>query len=136
MHAIQLDDLQTDKALTQAVVQITQFLGLYQAEAARVLGVQCADIGACASAQKVLQAGKPEWNKARQFVRLYEILFTRFAGDSVAIYHWLRARHPRFGNTPLLLLVDEGKLDDIVVWLESTLPDADNDHQRNTTAEH
>lgn len=119
MHEIKLNELKDDAALTQAVVQITQLLGMYQAEAARVLGLQCEDIGAFATAKRLLQAGSPEWEKARQFVMMYERLYALFAGDSIAIYHWLRAQHAELGSTPLLLIVDEGKLTEVIGWLES-----------------
>lgn len=119
MHEITLKDIADDKALTQAVLQITQMLGMYQAELARVLGLQCGDIGAFASAQKVLAAGSPGWEKARRFVTLYQLLHRHFAGDSVAIYHWLRTTHTQLAGVPMLLMVDEGRLDDVLDWFET-----------------
>lgn len=119
MHEIQLTELTDNKALTQAVVQITQMLGMYQAELARVLGLQCSDIGAFASASKFLQPGSSEWRKAERFVTLYQRLYQHFAGDPVAMYHWLRARHAQLAGVPLLLMVDEGRLDDLVDWFDT-----------------
>ncbi len=119
MHLIQLDKLNNERQLTQAVLQITQMLGMYQAELARVLGLQCRDIGDFASANKVLPTGSPEWEKARQFVTLYERLYQYCAGDAVAMYHWLRVTHPDLAGVPMLLMVDEGCLEDVLNWFES-----------------
>ena len=119
MHEIKLNDLQDSRQLTQAVLQITQMLGMYQAELARVLGLQCSDVGAMASANRVLPEGSPEWVKAKRVVTLYERLYRLFAGDAVAMYHWLRARHASLSDTPLLLMVDEGRLDEVIAWFDS-----------------
>lgn len=119
MHEIKLTELADSKVVTQAVVQITQMLGMYQAELARVLGLQCADIGDFASGKQRLQPGSSEWAKARQFVTLYERLYQHFGGDAVAMYHWLRATHPQLAGIPLLLMVDEGQLDAIVAWFDT-----------------
>jgi hypothetical protein len=34
--------------------------------------------------------------------------------------HWLRKHHPVLGNTPHLLIVDEGRLAEVVSYLEHT----------------
>jgi hypothetical protein len=119
VHEIKLNDLKDARQLTQAVLQITQMLGMYQAELARILGLQCSDIGALASASQVLTEGSLEWGKARQFVALYERLYRFFAGDAVAIFHWLRASHTALDDTPLILLVDEDRLDEVLAWFDS-----------------
>ena len=94
-------------------------LGMYQAELARVLGLQCGDIGDFAVAKRTLQSASPEWEKARSFVSLYEQLYQYFAGDAVAMYHWLRAKQTELAGVPLLLMVDEGRLDELVDWLKN-----------------
>lgn len=119
VHEIKLAELSDDRALTQAVLQIAQMLGLFQAELARVLGVQCGDIGAFAAARATLQAGTPAWEQARRFVILYEHLFRYFAGDAVAMYHWLRVRQVNLADIPLLLMVDAGRLDLVLSWFDS-----------------
>ena len=96
-------------------------LGLYQAELARVLGLQCRDIGDFASAKATLPGGSSAWDKARLFVRLYERLYLFCAGDAVAMYHWIRARQPRLTDTPLLLMVDEGRLAELVDWFDTAV---------------
>lgn len=119
MHEIKLKALKDARQLTQAVLQISQMLGMYQAELARVLGLQCGDIGAMASANGILAVGSSEWGKARRFVIFYEQLYRFCAGDAVTMYHWLRKPHPGLGGTPLLLLVDEHRLDDLIDWFDS-----------------
>ncbi|MBI1424168.1 MAG: hypothetical protein GC149_11920 [Gammaproteobacteria bacterium] len=119
MHEIKLDDLKDARLLTQAVLQITQMLGMYQAELARILGLQCNDIGEMASARQVLSPDSPAWRRARQFVVLYERLYRHFAGDGVAIYHWLRTEQAQLAASPFLAMVDAGRLDDVVGCFES-----------------
>jgi hypothetical protein len=133
VHEIKLNALQDARQLTQAVLQITQMLGMYQAELARVLGLQCSDIGAMAAANRVLSPAMPEWQRAQQFVSLYERLYQHFAGDAVAMYHWLRAKQAPLAASPLLLMVDEGRLDEVVAWFELT-PTRNTPHGGNTQA--
>lgn len=85
-------------------------LGMYQAELARVLGLQCADIGAMASVQKFLEPDSPSWSKAELFIQFYQKLFQRFNGDEVLMVHWLRADLKKFNKSPLLMMVDDGEL--------------------------
>jgi hypothetical protein len=106
------------RRLTQAATQITTFLDLYHAELARILGVKCADIGQLASGGRCLQPGTMAWQQACLFVRLYQALFARTAGDGVAMRHWLRTSSRELCGIPHLLIVDEGRLADVVAHLE------------------
>ena len=117
VHAIRLSELHDDKALTLAVLQIGQLLGMYQAELARVLGLQCQDIGELAGGKRLLSADSGAARQGRLFVSLYEQLYQYCHAEPVAIYHWLRARHPHLGGVPLLLMVDEARLAELVEWL-------------------
>jgi len=120
MHPINFDSLaHDDKALTTAVVQIMQMLGLYQAELARVLGLQCAEVAELASERRILRQDTPEFRRAQQVVRLYEHLYRHFDGEPVAIYHWLRVRLAPSATTPLMLMVDEGRIGELIGWFES-----------------
>ncbi len=94
MHQIKLNELPDTVALTRAVLQISELLGLYQAELARVPGLHCSDIGAFSSAKRHLSVDTPAWIQARHFVALYVLLYQYFSGDSVAIYHWSRKQQP------------------------------------------
>jgi hypothetical protein len=106
------------RRLTQAATQITHFLDLYHAELARILGVKCADIGQFASGSRCLEPGTTAWRQACLFVRLYQALFARTAGDGVAMRHWLRVSSRELCGTPHLLIVDEGRLAEVVAHLE------------------
>jgi hypothetical protein len=52
------------RELTQAVLQITTMLDMFQAELARVLEVNCGDIGQLSCAQKLLEQDS-HWQQAR-----------------------------------------------------------------------
>ena len=106
------------RGLTQAVFQVTELLGLYQAELARILHLNCGDVGRLASGHCCLEPGTVAWQQAGLFVRLQQALYRRERGNGVAMRHWLRVPHPVLGGVPHLLLVDDGRLDDVVRWLE------------------
>ena len=107
------------RRLTQSVLQVTELLGLYQAELARVLQLNCGDIGALASGRRCLEPGTIAWEQARLLVRLYQSLYVRQKGNGAAMCHWLRV--PQWslrGDVPHLLMVDDGRLDDVLRCLE------------------
>ena len=105
--------------LTRQIIFITHQLGLYQAELARVLHLQCADIGRLTSGQTLLEQDSVAWQQARRFVRFYALLVDRLDGDEVAMYHWLRARNSLLKSEPLLMLVDHDQLEPVIRLLES-----------------
>lgn len=111
------------RKLTQTVLQITAMLDLYQAELARLLGIRCGDIGQLASGRRCLQPDTEAWARATRFVRFYQLLFRRMAGDGVAMRHWLRIEDRQLGAVPHRLIVDEGRLHDVVVCLEHATGD-------------
>ena len=98
------------RELSQKVLQVTRLLNMYHAELARILGLQCADIAAMSNARYCLQAESHAWRQAMLFVRLYNRLYDCFDGDSVAMYHWMRANNPGLGGIPHFLLVDHNGL--------------------------
>jgi hypothetical protein len=106
------------RRLTQAVLQIVDMLGLYQAELARVLRLKCGDIGRLAAAQQCLEPATPAWEQAQLLVRCYRALYVAQNGDGVAMRHWLRITDETLGGVPHLLIVDDGRLADVVVCLE------------------
>lgn len=122
MHEIRLTDIRDDRRLTLAVVQIGQMLGFYDAEVARILGVKCGDIGALNDGRQVIQAGSEAGRRAHAFVRFYEALFDCHSGDEAAMHHWLRRDNSKLGGQPLLLLVDDNRIDELVRHLESATP--------------
>lgn len=108
------------RRLTQCVLQITALLDMYQAELARVLGVNCGDIGQLASGRQCLQPESEAWTRARLFVRFYRLLYRRMQGDGVAMRHWLRIEQPQLADVPHRLIVDEARLGDVVAALQNT----------------
>ncbi|MCO6412417.1 MAG: hypothetical protein J5I92_06705 [Thiogranum sp.] len=119
MHEIRLTDIRDDRQLSLAVVQIGQMLGFYNAEVARILGVKCGDIGALSDGREVIQAGSDAGRRAHALVRFYEALFDHHNGDEVAMHHWLRRDNRHLNGQPLLLLVDDNRIDELVRHLES-----------------
>jgi len=106
------------RRLTQAVLQIVEMLGLYQAELARILRLKCGDIGQLAAARQSLEPATPAWAQALLLVRCYRSLYELQQGDGVAMRHWLRVPDAMLGGVPHLLLVDEGRLAEVVASLE------------------
>ena len=109
------------RRLTQCVLQITALLDMYQAELARVLGVNCGDIGLLASGRQCLQPETDAWTRARVFVRFYQLLYRRMHGDGVAMRHWLRVEQPQLAGVPHRLIVDEARLGDVVAALQDVV---------------
>lgn len=107
----------TPQSLSQAVIQVTELLGLYRAETARVLHVHCEDIGELFDGKRLLIPGSVAWYKAIQFVEFYNSLFESMQGNSVSMCHWLRATHTQLGTTPLLAMVDQDQIDKVIELL-------------------
>ena len=118
---VEISEIPQDaRKLTQAVIQVVDMLDLYQAELARILHLQCSDIGLLANAQELLVPGSEAWDLAGQFVKFYRLLYQHRQADGIAMRHWLRRRHDAFGETPHLLLVDEDRLDDLIEYLQTS----------------
>lgn len=107
------------KKLTQRIIFIVHQLGMYHAELARVLGVRCGDIGQLSSGKMYLEPGSNAWHQAEAFAYFYELLDERLQGEEVAMYHWLRAENADLAGVPLLLIIDDYRLEDIIHFLES-----------------
>ncbi len=115
MHSIKLADVVVrEKNLTQAVLQITQMLGMYHAELARILHLNCADVGEFSEARKVIQKNSEAWEHAQKFVMFYERLFTKCAGNESCMCHWLRKHREDIKGAPLYVMVDELRIDDVL----------------------
>lgn len=112
------DDVFVDTSkLTPAVLQACEMLGMYQAELASVLGLQCADIGRMNNIKQFLLPDSIAWKNAILFIRLYQCLYNKYNGNEAAMYHWLRADNKQLAGSPLLLIVDQGKLPVVVEFL-------------------
>ena len=99
-----------ERRLSQSVIQVIELLGMYHAELARILGQQCGDIGELTSGHSCIQKDTEAWTRAVLFVQTYNQLFDYFAGDGVAMYHWMRAHNKELAGTPHFLIVDAGQL--------------------------
>lgn len=104
--------------LTQSVIQITEMLGMYRAELARVLHIKCEDVGRLADERQNLEPETESWEQAILFVRLYEMLYEYCEGEEAAMHHWLRANNQGLAGEPLLLIVDNNKLQVVLKYLE------------------
>lgn len=98
------------RKLTQAVLKITTLLDMCQAELARVLHLQCDDIGILANGKTCLEPDTPAWYQAELFVRLYHVLYEMMQGDGVSMCHWLRVDQKAVSGIPHRLIVDDDQI--------------------------
>ena len=118
-EVIQIKHIGSDaRKLTQAVIQVVDMLDLYQAELARILHLQCSDIGLFAQGKSLLKPGTEAWYLAAKFIQFYRLLYRQFNADGVLMRHWLRRRHVEFAKTPHLLLVDDDRLSELIRFLD------------------
>ncbi|HEX19600.1 MAG TPA: hypothetical protein ENG78_02105 [Acidiferrobacteraceae bacterium] len=110
MHYISVESCRSPEQLTRAVLQVSEMLGMYRAELARVLGLQCGDIGTLLNDKQYLKPDTEAWQQARSFIDFYQILYKRMDGKEPEICHWLRSDNADLKGVPLLLMVDDGQL--------------------------
>ena len=108
----------SERKLSQSLVQVIELLSMYNAELARILGLQCGDIGELTSGKSCIKKGSEAWHQAVLFINTYHLLYDYFDGDSVAMYHWMRADNKNLQGTPHFLIVDDGKLQLVHDYLE------------------
>jgi hypothetical protein len=108
---------ENERRLSQSVIQVIEILGMYHAELARILGQQCGDIGELTSGKRCIEKDSEAWRQGVLFIDTYHQLFDFFAGDAVAMYHWMRAYNKQLDATPHLLIVDDGKLQEVHDYL-------------------
>jgi len=94
-------------------------LGLYHAELARILKLQCADIGELANSQKLLEIDSIAWQQAEKFILIFESLYLKFHGNEALMCNWLRKQNSILNGIPLYLMVDEGLIDNCLNYLHS-----------------
>jgi hypothetical protein len=119
MHEIRLTTIRDDRELTLAVLQIGQMLGFYNAEIARILGIKCREIGLLNEMKQFISTDSATGGKARAFIRFYELLFDFRNGDEAAMHNWLRRDNSSLNRQPFLMLVDEGRIDELIRYLEA-----------------
>ena len=112
---------ESERKLSQAVIQVTEQLSMYHAELARILGLQCGDIGELTSGQRCIDQETEAWQNAVLFINTYHLLFDYFNGNGVAMYHWMRADNVHLNGTPHFLIVDDGQLQSIHDYLDRAI---------------
>lgn len=113
------DGVDTSPArLTQSVLQVAEMLGLNRAELSRLLHLKCGDVGQLGAAREMLKPGSPSWQEALLLVRFYQMLYRKMSGDGVAMWRWLRRPNTVLGGVPLMLLVDDDRLVEVLEFLE------------------
>ncbi len=109
------------RILTRDVLRAAEDLGLLRAELARVLRLKCNDIGRLTSGRGFLDDASPEGERAKLFLRFFEAVERQCDGDDVAMRHWLRAEQAELGGALFHLLVDEGRLPELVERIETAV---------------
>jgi len=126
MHLIKLSDVNHDSfTLTPAVLQASHMLGMYHAELARILKLQCADVGELANAQQILDVNSIAWQQAEKFISIFEYLYLKFRGDEALMCNWLRKENSLLNGVPLYLMVDNGLIDDVLGSLVASTESTD-----------
>lgn len=113
------DPFASPRRLSQSVVQASQMLGLVRAEMGRILGFKCPDFTALFEGRSELQPGTAAYAQGELFVRLYQGLYDYSGGDEAKMINWLRREHKALNNSPFYLMVDEGRLAEVVDYLEA-----------------
>ncbi len=101
---------QNERKLTCSVIQVIELLGMYHAELARILKLQCSDIGELTSGKRLIKQDSEAGQRAALFIETYQQLYDYFDGSGVAMYHWMRAHNKKLNGTPHFLIVDEDQL--------------------------
>ena len=115
MHLIKVSEVnQSEKTLAQAVMQITQMLGIYHTELARILNLQVSDIGGLENLQKIFQKNPAARMQAEKYIQMYECLYQNFDSDETKMFNWLRKDDHELDGAPLYLMVDELRIDDVI----------------------
>lgn len=112
------DPFSSPRKLSQSVVQAGEMLGLVRAEVARILEFKCENISALYDGRLVLEEGATAYEQAVLFIRFYQALYDRMAGDEPQMVHWLRGQKRELDNSPFYLMIDEGQLGLVLEFLE------------------
>jgi len=107
------------RKLSQSVIQAGEMLGLVRTEVARLLEFKCENISALYDGKLVLEEGTTAYEQAVLFVLFYQTLYDHMAGDEPKMIHWIRGQKRELDNSPFYLMIDEGKLGQVLEYLES-----------------
>ena len=121
---------ESERKLSQSVLQVTALLSMYHAELARILGKQCGDIGDLSSGKYCIAEDSEAWDRASLFIEMYHQLFDYFDGDGIAMYHWMRAHNKQLDGTPHLLIVDDERLQFVHDYLQQANTNKNNNQSK------
>ncbi len=99
-----------------------ELLGLLRAELARILHLQCEDIGAIAEGREQLDPDTPAGKQAQLLIILYNNLFEQESGDGARMCNWLRRVQPAWGKSAFYLMVDEGRIAQVLKSFDEDKP--------------
>lgn len=108
-------------SLIASVNHATDTLGLYRAELARILGLNCADVSDSQNLELLFESNTAVRSRAELFIRFFLLLEMLFPDDTVLMVNWIRKDNVDLGTTPFLAMVDFGKLSDVVDVLQETI---------------
>ena len=111
----------SDRSLIASINHATDTLGLYRAELARILELNCADVSDSQHLDLLIKSNMAVRSRAELFVRFFQLLETLFRNDTISMINWFRKDNNEFGTTPLLAMVDHGRLSDVVDVLQRYL---------------
>lgn len=106
--------------LIAAVNHAADMLGLYRAELARILDLNCADVSDAQQLELLLQENRAVRAAAESFIVFYQLLERKFSNDTVAMVHWFRKEHASLGTTPFLAMIDNIQLNTVIELLRSS----------------
>lgn len=107
-------------SLIASVNYVTDSLGLYRAELARILHLNCGDVSDSAHLEFLMRENIDVKRCAERFVMFYHLLEKHFNGDSVAMLHWFRKQNKQLATSPFLAMVDDARLEDVIIELFSS----------------
>lgn len=112
------DPFASPESLSHAVVQAGEMLGIERAEVASIINFMCEGTRALYEDRVVLEPNTETWRRAELFVRLYQSLSGKMGGDRTKMVHWLGTENPALGGEPLVVMEDQGRLEDVLALLE------------------
>jgi hypothetical protein len=112
------DPFTSPESLSHAVVQAGEELGIQQAEVASIINFMCEGTHALFEDRVVLEPNTETWRRAELFVRLHQALRDKMHGDRAKMVHWLGTENPALGGEPLVVMEDEGRLEDVLALLD------------------
>ncbi len=75
------DAFASERKISQSVIQVTEMLGMYHAELARILGKQCGDIGKLSSGKYCIPKDSETSKRAVLFMEMYHRIILCVDGE-------------------------------------------------------